>query len=164
MCLRFADPAAALAADTDLNEPKVIQTLKRLILKAAIEGETHMKFDSILKNSHDLKKNGYRIFRKLHKMEKCQGAERAYAVAIDDTYFFLVGCRTLIDIIRIEYPDMDKFSEKCDAFLMYLEALALKKGKVDKTKLAGFLRSYTKFFNEIIDRKENNSKIRVRNI
>lgn len=112
-----------------------------------------MKFDSILKNSHDLKKNGYRIFRKLHKMEKCQGAERAYAAAIDDTYFFLVGCRTLIDIIRIEYSDMDKFLEKCDAFLMYLEAAALKKGKVDKTKLAGFLRSYTKFFNEIIDKK-----------
>lgn len=113
-----------------------------------------MKFDSVLKSNHDLKKNGYRFLRKLHKLEKHKGADRAYAAAIDDTYFFIIGCRALADIIKAEYPDAHVFAEKCDAFLIYLEAKARSKSRIDKGILSGFLRAYTRFFNRVIDQRK----------
>lgn len=47
-----------------------------------------MKFDSLLKSSHDLKKNGYKMVRKLHKLEGKNGADKAYSAVYQDTYFF----------------------------------------------------------------------------
>lgn len=112
-----------------------------------------MKFDSILGSNHDLKKNGYRVIRKLHKLETRNGADRAYAAIYLDTYFFVLSCRALVDIIKIEYPEAHSFSTKCDSFLDHLESSAKAKGRIDRSKLASFLRSYTRFFNEIIAQK-----------
>lgn len=112
-----------------------------------------MKFDSILRSNHTLKKNGYRILRKLHKLESRNGAKRAYAAICRDTYFFVLSCRALVDIIEIEYPEEQFFRQKCESFLDYLESIASIRGRIDKSRLASFLRCYTDFFNRIIAEK-----------
>ena len=114
-----------------------------------------MKLKSVLKSNRDLKKNGYKIIRKLYKLERRKGIDRAYSVNIGDTYYFILGCRALADIIKIEYPDEHRFLEKCDVFLAYLETISLNRSKIDRTVLAGFLRAYTRFFNSIIEQNEN---------
>ena len=112
-----------------------------------------MKFDSVLKSNHDLKKNGYRLLRKLHKMETIKGAKRAYAAVFADTYYFVLGCRSLAEIIKSEYPKAIYFGQKCDSFLVYLEKRAETQSKIEKQVLAAFLRSYTRFFNQVIEEK-----------
>ena len=112
-----------------------------------------MKFDSTLRSNHTLKKNGYQILRKLHKLESRKGTKRAYAAICKDTYFFVLSCRALVDIIVIEYPEEQSFQHKCDSFLDYLESIASKRGRIDKSRLASFLRGYTNFFNRIIVEK-----------
>lgn len=39
--------------------------------------------------------------------------------------------------------------EKCDAFLAYQDSISSLREQMDKTRLAGFLRSYTRFFNGV---------------
>lgn len=115
----------------------------------------NMKFDSLLRSSHDLKKNGYKMVRKLHKLEDRKGACKAYSAVYQDTYFFLLCYRSLVKIIEEEYPNELKFSNKCEAFISYLDSIAERKGLISKSYLAGFLRSYTQFFNEMIEKKVN---------
>ena len=112
-----------------------------------------MKLKSILRSNHDLKKNGYKIIRKLHKLEKKDGSNRAYSSAFEDTYFFVLTCRELVEIIRKEYPDAEYFIVRCNTFLSYLDSIAAKKAKIEKSVLASFLRAYTRFFNNIIEEK-----------
>lgn len=116
-----------------------------------------MRFDSILKSNHDLKKNGYKMIKKLHSLELRKGANKAYYAQIGNTYMFVQMCVYLVEIINYEYPQSDpvvsSFSGKCNAFLKYLDEVALRKGKINKTILGGFLRSYTRFFNYICDSK-----------
>lgn len=112
-----------------------------------------MKFDSILRSNHDLKKNGYKIIRKLHKMENMKGANLAYSSSYADTYFFVLSCRTLASIIEQEYPEAQTFCNRCDSFVKYLDKRATLKGRLEKPVLAGFLHAYTVFFNRIIREK-----------
>ena len=112
-----------------------------------------MKFKSILRSNHDLKKNGYKIFRKLHKLENRNGCCRAYSACFSDTYFFILSCRALVEIIQYEYPEAHSFGLKCDAFLEYLDYKAKRKGQLDKARIASFLNSYTLFFNQVITNK-----------
>lgn len=112
-----------------------------------------MKFDSVLKSNHDLKKNGYQVIRKLHKLEYISGMNRAYKAQIADTYYFVLGCRALVAIIEAEYPNAAVFVAKCNAFLSYLDSAANNKAKLSKSVIAGFLRAYTGFFNEVIAKK-----------
>lgn len=113
-----------------------------------------MKMKSVIKTNKDLKKNGYRIIRKLHKMEKTKGAKKAYKVVFEDTYMFILYCKGLTDIIELEFGETDEFvssfNRKCEKFVKYLEQISVSKNKINKTYLAGFLKSYTKFFNKII--------------
>lgn len=108
-----------------------------------------MKMKSVIKTNKDLKKNGYRIIRKLHKMEKTKGAKKAYKVVFEDTYMFILYCKGLTDIIELEYGETDEFvssfNRKCEKFVKYLEQISVSKNKINKTYLAGFLKSYTKF-------------------
>lgn len=119
--------------------------------------EVVMKLKQVLRNSKDLKKNGYKMFRKLHKMEKRKGAEKAYAVYFENTYGFVLYCRALVDIINTEYKETEEFvidfEKKCNKFLDYLDAIADRKGKIKKSKLAKFLKAYTKFFNKVINKE-----------
>ena len=72
---------------------------------------------------------------------------------IEDTYFFISGCRALVKIIVIEYPIAKNFIEKCDTFLLYLDSIADNRSIIDRTILANFLRAYTRFFNGVIKHK-----------
>lgn len=109
-----------------------------------------MKLKSVLQSNHDLKKNGYHILRKLHKMETRKGAKKVYASAFDDTFFFVLCIRALVEIINKEYSEEVSFLKRCDSFLSYLDKLAQKRQKIDGAILASFLHAYTSFFNRII--------------
>ena len=109
-----------------------------------------MKLKSILRSNHDLKKNGYHVLRKLHKIETRKGASKAYASAFDDTFFFVLGVRALVEIINKEYPEELVFLSRCDRFLSYLDKATAKRQRIDKSILASFLHAYTSFFNRII--------------
>ena len=120
-------------------------------------GSQIMKLKSVLKNSKDLKKNGYKIIRKLHKLETKKGVKKAYKASHNDTYMFVLYCRGLTDLIEREYGEVDEFvflfREKSKKFMQYLLSVSKSKGKINKSYLAGFLKSYTKFFNKIIDKR-----------
>lgn len=109
-----------------------------------------MKLKSVLRSNHDLKKNGYQILRKLHKMETKKGANKAYLATIDDAFFFVLSVRALVDIVCKEYPEEVAFLDRCDRFLSYLNDVAEKRQRINSTTLASFLHSYTVFFNSII--------------
>jgi hypothetical protein len=118
-----------------------------------------MKFNSIIKGNHCLKKNGYKIIKKLHKLERKKGAKRAYMAVVDDTYFFVLACRNLIELIEMEYKNyeddklIEEFKNKSDSFIKYLDYMAENRKLINKHVLASYLKAYTKFFNKII--KEN---------
>lgn len=118
-----------------------------------------MKLKAVLRNNRDLKKNGYKMIRKLHKMEKRKGAKKVYSVYFEDAYGFVLYCRALVGIIRTEYKGKDEFildfEKKCTKFLEYLDFIAGKQRKMKKSKLAGFLKAYTRFFNKIINKNYN---------
>lgn len=116
-----------------------------------------MKFDSVLKSNHDLKKNGYKMIKKLHSLERCKGTNKAYNAQIGGSYMFVQMCVHFVDIINYEYPQSDpvvcSFSRKCSAFLKYIDDISMHRGKINKSILGDFLRCYTKFFNYICDNK-----------
>ena len=70
---------------------------------------------------------------------------------------FVLYCRGLTDLIEREYGEVDEFvflfREKSKKFMQYLLSVSKSKGKINKSYLAGFLKSYTKFFNKIIDKR-----------
>ncbi len=109
-----------------------------------------MKTKSVLRSNHDLKKNGYQILRKLHKMETRKGSKKAYASTLGDAFFFVLSIRALAEIIEKEYPEETVFLERCNRFLSYLDETAANKQRINGTILAAFLHSYTCFFNYII--------------
>ena len=112
-----------------------------------------MRLKSVLKSNHDLRKNGYIIINKLHKLEKRKGALKAYRSEVDDTYFFIICIRALIDVIQIEYPKEQEFHKKSKLFLSYLEDVAKRKGRVNKKRIGSFLKTYTTFFKNIERKK-----------
>ena len=116
-----------------------------------------MKFKSVVKTNKDLKKNGYKMIRKLHKMEKKKGAEKAYGASFEDTYMFVLYCKGLTELIEMEYGETDEFvfsfKKKCIKFMEYLTFISASKTRINKSYLASFLKNYTKFFNKIIDKK-----------
>lgn len=114
-----------------------------------------MKLKSILRSSHDLKKNGYIILRKLHKMETIKGANKAYATQFEDTFFFVLSVRALVDVIAKEYPQEVVFLNRCDRFISYINVVASKRQRINGNILASFLHAYTDFFNYIISTRRS---------
>ncbi len=112
-----------------------------------------MRLKSVLKSNRDLRKNGYIIIDKLHKMEKRKGALKAYKSEAEGTYFFIICIRALIDIIQIEYPEEHEFHAKSKSFLSYLEYVAKSKGRINRKRVGSFLKTYTTFF-KYIERKK----------
>lgn len=107
----------------------------------------NMRFKPILKSHHDLKKNGYKILRKLHKLQKRKNVTRT--IKCDDTYYYVLSCKHLFEILNEEYGiNANSFLSKCDHFLEYLECN--RGNRIDPTVLSSFLKAYTKFFNGII--------------
>ncbi len=109
-----------------------------------------MKPKSVLHSTHDLKKNGYHILRKLRKIETRKGAKKAYSFPFNDTFFFVLSIQALFEIMNKEYPEELVFLERCDRFQSYLENVAKKRQKINRTVLASFLQAYTKFFSHIV--------------
>ena len=116
-----------------------------------------MKIKSVVKTNKDLKKNGYKMIRKLHKMEKKKGAEKAYGASFENTYMFVLYCKGLTELIEMKYGETDEFvfsfKKKCIKFMEYLTFISASKTKINKSYMASFLKSYTRFFNKIIDKK-----------
>lgn len=116
-----------------------------------------MKFKSVITSNHDLKNNGYKILRKLHKIEKTKSVNRAYNAVCEEGYFFLLSCKNLIELIKMQYTGtegingLEVFLRKSESFLNHLETIAHSRKKINKHILAAYLKSYTKFFNEVID-------------
>lgn len=67
-----------------------------------------MKFDSLLKSNHDLKKNGYKILRKLHKLENRANLSKAYGASCSKGCFVVLSCKELADIISDMYGSYDE--------------------------------------------------------
>ncbi len=111
-----------------------------------------MKFKPVLKNHHDLKKNGYKVVRKLHKLEKKKNVRSSGKM--DGICFYVLSCRHLAELIEVEYADHTfaaKFTHKCDSFIKYLEKH--QDERIDKSRLAAFLHEYTKFFNRVVEER-----------
>ena len=83
-------------------------------------------------------------------METLKGAKKAYSTQFDDTFFFVLSVRALVDIIVKEYPEELFFFERCKRFLSYIDEVAAKRQRINGTILASFLHAYTNFFNNII--------------
>lgn len=61
-----------------------------------------MKFKPVLKH-HDLKKNGYKVVRKLHKLENKKNVRSSGKM--DGICFYVLSCRHLAELIEVEYAD-----------------------------------------------------------
>lgn len=117
-----------------------------------------MKFDSIINSNHDLKKNGYKILRKLHKLEKRSNLPKAYGPTCPKGYFIVLSCKDLADILSDLYGNYEdqfvqRFLKKTNSFIDYLDTIAAAQVKIDSKILSCYLTSYTQFFNYIIDKR-----------
>lgn len=116
-----------------------------------------MKFKSLIKSNHDFKKNGYIIIRKLHKLEKKKNLNYVYTAICQEGFFFVLSCKNLIELIEKEYTGKIQeekfynFRRKSELFLNHLEYISINKTKINKKILSSYLKTYTTFFNEIID-------------
>ena len=115
-----------------------------------------MKFDSLLKSNHDLKKNGYKILRKLHKLENRANLSKAYGASCSKGCFVVLSCKELADIISDMYGSYDEqyiksFLHHTAWFVNYLESVARIYSTLKSSILATYLTAYTKFFNQIIE-------------
>lgn len=118
-----------------------------------------MKFHPILNNNHDIKKNGYAIMRKLHKLEKKRCASVAYSRSCNEGIFVVLTCKHFAEFIKSTYDIQNGtpqyisvFIEKTDKFVQYLQCQASNGLCINKQMLAGYLKAYTKFFNRAIDK------------
>lgn len=115
-----------------------------------------MKFDSLIKNNHDLKKNGYKIFRKLHKLEKRANLPKAYGAKCQNGYYVVLSCKGFYDVLYDLYGNYEDeyikcFLEKTSHFIDYLDAIAVASVTVDSKILSNYLTSFTQFFNRITE-------------
>ena len=115
-----------------------------------------MKFDSLLKSNHDLKKNGYKILRKLHKLEKRSNLSKAYSAYCSEGCFVVLSCRNLSEILYDLYGNREEqyinlFLQRTAEFVKYLEFIADSRSVINPKMLVSYLTSYTTFFNRIIE-------------
>ncbi len=116
-----------------------------------------MKFKSVIASNHDLKKNGYKIIGKLHKLELRKNFCRAYSASCSEGYFFVLSCSNLIGLVISEYDKtqvgtmMDVFIRKSNSFLNHLIDISNSKTTIDKRRLSAYLTTYTEFFNYLIE-------------
>lgn len=115
-----------------------------------------MLFKSIIRSNHDLKKNGYKIVRKLHKLEKRANLARVYSFTTNGDCYVYLCFRGLEDILTAEYGSYDNtyirsFLEFTHDFSNYLECITKSNSRISSARLASYLSAYTEFFNRISD-------------
>lgn len=115
-----------------------------------------MKIKSIIKSTHDLKKGGYIILRKLHKLEKKSNLNSAYQLSCEEGFFVVLASKNLFTLIMDEYKDkidIAVFEEKSDRFLAHLKDVAESNCRINRQLLSSYLSYYTDFFNSIIEKR-----------
>lgn len=113
-----------------------------------------LRFKSLISNHHDLKKNGYKILKKLHKLEKRTNLGAIYSCSCPEGYFFILACKNLADILTQQYgcyekPYIQSFLKRTEQFVTYLDIVARKQARINPGQLSSYLSSYTEFFNRI---------------
>ena len=117
-----------------------------------------MKFKSIIKSHHDLKKNGYKILDKLHKLENRSDLDKIYGASCAKGCFVVLSCEELAGHLLELYSDSEdlyvqNFLKKTNLFVGYLNVISKSHSKINRSILASYLTSYTNFFNYIINYK-----------
>lgn len=117
-----------------------------------------VKFRSILSCHHDLKKNGYKILKKLHKLELRANLDKAYSKSCPDGYFVVLACKNLAELLTIQYGSYNHgyiraFLKRTEQFVSYLDSIAKKHARINTTYLSSYLSAYTEFFNRITNDK-----------
>lgn len=112
-----------------------------------------MNFKSTITNMHDFKKNGYKIIKKLHKLEKRKNLKTAYSSTNGSTYFWVISVEGLINLLKSQYGTYNnqfvtEFLKCSNDFVTYINNVAKRKGKISKKRVASYLHSYTKFYNK----------------
>lgn len=116
-----------------------------------------MRLKSLISSNHDLKKNGYQIIAKLHKLEKRKNLSKAYSATCEEGYFVVLATMNLAKLIASQYPTevcgkkAEVFNRKSQSFVNHLSLAANKGIRINRKLLADYLRAYTHFFNLIID-------------
>ena len=113
-----------------------------------------MKFCSILCSHHDLKKNGYKIIKKLHKLERRTNLDRAYSKSCQDGFFVVLACKNLAELLELQYGKYENvyiqsFLQRTNQFVAYLEFTANNHARVNAQYLSAYLSAYTTFFHQI---------------
>ncbi len=117
-----------------------------------------MKFKSMINSHQDLKKNGYKILRKLHKLERRTNLGKIYNQFCTDGYYVVLSCKNLAELLSFQYSKYDQnyirsFLKKTDKFVAYLDMVARSKARINSTYLSNYLSAYTEFFNRISNEK-----------
>ena len=117
-----------------------------------------MKLKSIIRSNHDLKKNGYQILAKLHKLELKKNLDKAYSRECSEGYYFVLACNNLAYLISTQYGEeicgaaITKFNNRSQEFIAHLEEISERKCCINRRILSSYLRAYTLFFNSIIEK------------
>lgn len=116
-----------------------------------------MKFRPVLNDNRAVKKNGYAIVRKLHKLEKKKSFSNVYLKRCDNNAFVVLSCKHLAEFIRNIYlyngkriRYIENFMERTEKFITHLISIAEKRISINKHLLASYLKAYTRFFNRVI--------------
>ncbi|MBO5171222.1 MAG: hypothetical protein J6B70_10855 [Oscillospiraceae bacterium] len=115
-----------------------------------------MKFKSIITSHHDLKKNGYKILRKLHKLEKRDNLAGIYSHFCPEGYFVVLACKNLAEILAMQYSSCDRpyiqtFLVRTERFITHIDTIAHEHIRVNPALLSNYLSSYTEFFNRVAE-------------
>ncbi len=117
-----------------------------------------MKFKPVLRSVHDFKKDGYKFFDKLHKLEKKKNLD-VYQKRGNQGVFVLLSIKELAELLKMTTSNVSRqksiqdFIIVTDKFLMYFSQIVMENSKINRNKLASYLKAYTSFFNTIIKEK-----------
>ncbi|MEL7654290.1 MAG: hypothetical protein AAGU75_00090 [Bacillota bacterium] len=117
-----------------------------------------MKIRSVLKSTHDLKKNGYIIFRKLHKLENRDTFQKVYSRLCPEGIFVVLSVKHLCEIYADVFQGkdgvfVDRFLRRSVQLASHLEDIATSKRRINNGLLSSYLVAYTKFFNLLLEKK-----------
>lgn len=125
-----------------------------------------MKLDSIIHSNNALKKNGYQIVRKLHKLERKKNLDCVYELTYEGIPFWFLSFKNLVDIIKTMYGASKEeyisiFIKKSESFQSYLEKVAVRRGKINGSRLSSYLKAYTQFFNRAKQTEKFDKSLKV---
>jgi len=116
-----------------------------------------------LKSTHDLKKNGYKVLRRLHRIENADAARSIYQKSCKQGAFVFLSVFHLANVVRDsmqlenkEYAEHKKFAVRTQKLVDILLKASTEGCAISRQVVVSYLKAYTKFFNFV---KENRQKI-----